>query len=72
MSQPDSKGAQEQFPQRGRHLFYLTLASLLVGAVLLVVGGRSSDTITQTAGASIVSAVIGALGYRSLSAKGIS
>ena len=42
----------------------LSIAALVTGAVLLVMGGRAGDVTTQTAGGTIIAAVVGVLGYR--------
>ena len=45
----------------------LSIAALVTGAVLLVMGGKAEDVTTQTAGATIIAAVVGVLGYRAMS-----
>lgn len=45
----------------------LALASLTAGVVLLVMGGKHQDVATQTAGGTIITAVVAVLGYRGLS-----
>lgn len=44
----------------------LSIAALVTGAVLLVMGGRAGDVTTQTAGGTIIAAVVGVLGYRAV------
>ena len=45
--------------------FWFNLTSLIVGAVLLVIGGMNSDAITQTAGGAILAAAAGMIGWNS-------
>jgi uncharacterized membrane protein YebE (DUF533 family) len=49
-----------------RQRYGLSIAALATGAVLLVVGGKNGDVTTQTAGGTIVAAVVGVLGYRAV------
>jgi|GEM_PF-6486770 len=44
----------------------LSIAALVTGAVLLVMGGKAEDVTTQTAGGTIIAAVVGVLGYRAV------
>jgi len=49
-----------------RQRYGLSVAALVTGAVLLVMGGKAGDVTTQTAGATIIAAVVGVLGYRAV------
>ena len=51
-----------------KYQFWLAAISLLAGSALLVVGGMNSDAVTQTAGGSIIAAVIGVLSYQKVKA----
>ncbi len=46
--------------------FNLTLAALVVGATLLVMGGRAGDVATQTAGGTVLAAVVSVFGYKAV------
>ncbi|MCH9835259.1 hypothetical protein K0U83_06330 [bacterium] len=47
----------------------LSIAALVTGATLLVMGGKAGDVTTQTAGGTIIAAVVGVLGYRAISTE---
>lgn len=44
--------------------FWLTVLALFVGAALLIIGGSGGDAVTQTAGATVIAAVLAVLGYQ--------
>lgn len=44
--------------------FALTISTLVAGSALLVLGGREADSVTQTAGGSMIAAVVAVLGYQ--------
>jgi|DEB0MinimDraft_12_1074336.scaffolds.fasta_scaffold32219_2 hypothetical protein len=44
--------------------FALTISTLVAGSALLVLGGREGDSVTQTAGGSMVAAVVAVIGYQ--------
>ena len=59
---PDDSGERQRAATRR---FWFNLTALLVGASLLVIGGKNSDTITQTAGGAIFAAAAGVIGWHS-------
>lgn len=53
-----------EHPQR-KYRFWFNLIALFLGVLLLVVGGKNSDVVSQTAGGTIVAASLAALGWQS-------
>lgn len=66
---PDDQRPEAKSPLAFKYKFLLALAALASGVYLLVHGGQTGDTMSQTAGGSIIAAVLGVLGYTRFGGK---